>query len=181
MAAGAARLLAERGLPGASFSEVLELTSAPRGSIYHHFPGGKDELVDAALVLSGDRVLTGLDGAGDSAEAVASAFLGYWRKLLVHSGFGVGCAVLAVTVETRSPDLLDRVAEVFRSWVDRLTVLLAERGLAESEARRLAVLLVASAEGAVVLSRADRSVEPFDAVSEQLLAEARRLGSETST
>ena len=49
MIAGAARLLAERGLQATSFSTVLAATGAPRGSIYHHFPGGKDELVTAAL------------------------------------------------------------------------------------------------------------------------------------
>src|SRR5271168_1812621 len=51
MVAGAARLLAERGLQATSFSEVLELTSSPRGSVYHHFPEGKEQLVKAALDL----------------------------------------------------------------------------------------------------------------------------------
>ena len=53
MVIGAAQLLAERGLQDTSFSQVLELTGAPRGSIYHHFPGGKDELVAAAIDLAG--------------------------------------------------------------------------------------------------------------------------------
>ena len=51
MVAGAARLLASRGLQATSFSEVLELTASPRGSVYHHFPQGKEQLVKAALDL----------------------------------------------------------------------------------------------------------------------------------
>ncbi|HAM27085.1 MAG TPA: TetR/AcrR family transcriptional regulator, partial [Microbacteriaceae bacterium] len=47
MAEGAALLLAKHGLQGTSFSEVLELTGAPRGSVYHHFPNGKNQLIDS--------------------------------------------------------------------------------------------------------------------------------------
>jgi TetR/AcrR family transcriptional repressor of lmrAB and yxaGH operons len=50
---GAIRLLAQRGLQATSFSEVLELTGAPRGSVYHHFPEGKDQLVSAANAVAG--------------------------------------------------------------------------------------------------------------------------------
>ncbi|MFM9150088.1 MAG: TetR/AcrR family transcriptional regulator, partial [Solirubrobacterales bacterium] len=56
MIGGAASLLSQRGLQGTSFSEVLELTDTPRGSIYHHFPGGKDELVAEAIALLGSVV-----------------------------------------------------------------------------------------------------------------------------
>ena len=57
MIESAAILLATRGLEGTSFSDVLERSGAPRGSIYHHFPEGKDELVDAAIALAGDHQL----------------------------------------------------------------------------------------------------------------------------
>ena len=61
MIAGAMKLLARRGLQATSFSEVLELTGAPRGSIYHHFPDGKDQLVAAAIALAGERALQPLE------------------------------------------------------------------------------------------------------------------------
>src|SRR3954469_10334887 len=102
MVSGAVRLLAQQGLQATSFSEVLQLTGAPRGSIYHHFPGGKDQLVAAAVDAAGDHAMRVLDGlAGSSPEKITETFLGLWRLLLETSGNTAGCAVLAVTVATR--------------------------------------------------------------------------------
>jgi AcrR family transcriptional regulator len=172
MVSGAVRLLAQQGLQATSFTEVLQLTGAPRGSIYHHFPGGKDQLVAAAVDAAGEHAIKVLDGlAGSSAEQVTAAFLGLWRLLLERSGNSAGCAVLAVTVATRSDDLIDRAGGVFRAWRQRLAELLAAGGLADAEA--FAATLVAASEGAVVLARAERSVEPFDAVAGYLLAQVR--------
>src|SRR5271155_4463649 len=95
MVVGAARLLAERGLQETSFSEVLELTGAPRGSIYHHFPDGKDQLVAAAIDLAGAHAIALIDrSAGTSAQDVTTQFLGMWREVLVRSNFKAGCSVL---------------------------------------------------------------------------------------
>lgn len=170
MVAGAVRLLAERGLQGTSFAEVLERADAPRGSVYHHFPDGKDQLVAEAVELAGAHtraLLAKLDGA--PAEEVTTVFLSLWRLVLERSDFGAGCAVLAVTVATDSPDLLARTATVFREWRGQLAELLEHGGMAPERAARFAALLVASSEGAVVLSRAERSMEPFDLVAEHLL------------
>lgn len=172
MVEGAARLLAMQGLQGTSFSEVLELTGAPRGSVYHHFPEGKDQLVMAAVELAGARALAAVDEwAGRSPEEVTAAFLDLWRSVLVRSKLRAGCAVLAVTVATESPDLLAAAADVFRSWRGRLASILADGGHPHPE--RFAAALVAGSEGAVVLSRAEQSMEPFDLVAEELLSAAR--------
>src|ERR1700761_5504422 len=95
MVVGAVRLLAERGLQETSFSEVLELTGAPRGSIYHHFPEGKDQLIASAVDLAGAHAIALIDRAtGTSAEAVTAHFLEMWRQVLVRSDFQAGCSVL---------------------------------------------------------------------------------------
>jgi TetR/AcrR family transcriptional regulator, lmrAB and yxaGH operons repressor len=181
MVAGAARLLAERGLNDTSFSEVLALTGAPRGSIYHHFPNGKDQMVAEALALAGGTAVRLLDMfAGSPAEDVAAGFLGIWRSLLIRSSFSVGCSVVAVTVATDSDDLLTGAADVFRSWRTRLTELLQAGGLEAEDSREFAVLLIAASEGAVVISRAERSVEPFDLVSSQLARQVRVLAAGAS-
>jgi AcrR family transcriptional regulator len=169
---GAVRLLARQGLQGTSFAEVLQATGTPRGSIYHHFPGGKDQLVAAALDTAGTGPVGALAGlAGASPHQVAERYLGLWRDLLVQSDTTAGCAVLAVTVATRSDEMLSRAAAIFRSWRERLTALLADAGHPAPAA--FAATLVAASEGAVVLSRAERSLEPFDAVAAFLIAEAR--------
>jgi AcrR family transcriptional regulator len=173
---GAIRLLATRGLQATSFAEVLALTGAPRGSVYHHFPGGKDQLVSAAVDRAGARALAVLDGKrGSSAEDLASLFLGIWRELLVRTQYGAGCAVLAVTVAADSQALLQHAGAVFRSWRGQLAELLEYAGLSATDAARFAATLVAASEGAVVLSRAEQSLEPFDLVADYLLAQVRGM------
>ncbi len=176
MIEGAVRLLAQHGLQATSFNEVLELTGAPRGSIYHHFPGGKDELISAAVERAGSHALKALDDRDNaSAEEITAVFLGLWRELLTRTQFRAGCAVLAVTVATDSPDLLNETGAVFRAWRGRLAKLLEEGGLTAKEAAQFAATLVAASEGAVALSRAEQSIEPFDLVSEQLLDQVRGM------
>jgi TetR/AcrR family transcriptional regulator, lmrAB and yxaGH operons repressor len=176
MVATAASLLARKGLQATSFSEVLEQSGAPRGSVYHHFPGGKEQLIVSALDLAGDRAIEVLDRkAGAPAEEIAAWFLHIWREVLVRSNFEAGCAVLAVTVAADSPALRDHAAVVFRAWRRRLAELLEGGGLKRHDAERFAATLIASSEGAVALSRAEQSLEPFDLVAEQLLGQIRGL------
>ncbi len=173
---GTVRLLAQRGLQATSFSEVLELTGAPRGSVYHHFPGGKDQLVRAAVEQAGGNALAVLDArSGATAEEITEYFLDMWRLVLSRSDFHAGCAVLAVTVEADSAELLDQASQVFRAWVYKLTELYAQGGLATDDAHAFATMLVASSEGAVVLSRSQRSMDPFELVAAQLTAQVRLL------
>ena len=177
MIVGATQLLARHGLQATSFAEVLEHTGAPRGSVYHHFPHGKDQMVGEAVDLAGAFLVGLLDQrAGASAPAVTEHFLAIWRGVLAQSKCGSGCAVLAVAVATDSPDLLGRAAAVFRLWRGRLAELLEQGGLARRDARRFATVLVASAEGAVVMSRAEQDMEPFETVAKLLVDHARAFG-----
>src|SRR5580698_4817878 len=135
MVAGAVRLLAQHGLQATSFSTVLATTKAPRGSIYHHFPGGKDELVTAAIGSAEQHALALLDQqVGASAVAVAESFLGAWRTLLTRAGYEIGCALVAVTVAAESPELRERTASAFGAWRQKLASALLAGGLAEADA-----------------------------------------------
>jgi TetR/AcrR family transcriptional repressor of lmrAB and yxaGH operons len=174
MVESAVILLAQKGVAATSFSEVLERSGAPRGSLYHHFPDGKDELIAAAVDLAGDRAIAMLDGlAGHPNDEILDEFLAMWRSVLNRSQFSAGCSVLAVTVAPSTPALLDQAANVFRAWRGRLAELFGAGGLGADDARRFATTVVAASEGAVVLSRAEQSFEPFDLVSQDLRA---RLG-----
>jgi TetR/AcrR family transcriptional repressor of lmrAB and yxaGH operons len=175
MVEGAALLLAKHGLQATSFNDVLELTGAPRGSVYHHFPAGKDQLVASAVELAGERALSALDSAGDSPVAITEYFLALWRSVLERSNFSAGCAVLAVTIATDSPELLDHAADVFRAWRLKLASLFVAVGVEAGAASRFAALLVASSEGAVVLSRAEHDMEPFELVAEAMVGQAKLL------
>ena len=174
MVESAVILLARKGVQATSFSEVLEASGAPRGSLYHHFPDGKDELIAAAVDLAGGRAIRLLDGlAGLPNDEILDAFLRMWRAVLDRSQFSAGCSVLAVTIAPSSPELLEHTAAVFRAWRGRLADLFEHGGLTPDAARRFATTVVAASEGAVVLSRAEQSFEPFDLVSDELRAQLR--------
>src|SRR5580698_10869860 len=82
MVEGAVRLLATKGVEGTSFAEVLDATGSPRGSVYHHFPGGKPELLHAALDLASQRGLAAMEATrGQPAAVVIERFLSLWRML----------------------------------------------------------------------------------------------------
>src|ERR1700683_3968345 len=95
---GAVRLPAHKGVEVPSFPEVLEATDSPRGSVYHHFPGGKPELLHAALDLASERGLAAMEATrGQPSKVVVERFLALWRGLLDWSQLTAGCAVVAVT------------------------------------------------------------------------------------
>jgi TetR/AcrR family transcriptional regulator, lmrAB and yxaGH operons repressor len=170
MVKGAAGLLATKGVEGTSFAEVLDATNSPRGSVYHHFPGGKSELVHAALDLVSSRALAVMESRrGSSAEAIVKQFLDLWRQLLDGSDLTAGCAVLAVTVAGSDIDLLDHAGSIFRDWTAHLAGLLVVGGVGETSAPQLATMVIAATEGAVALCRAERSREPFDLVDKALM------------
>ena len=174
MIARTAVLLAKKGLQGASFSEVLQASGAPRGSLYHHFPGGKDELVLAALDAAGAHAMSVLDKLeGRTAAEVATSFVALWRSVLASSDFGAGCAVAAVTVAANAPALLEKAAGVFRQWRTRLGALLAAGGVEPKRAGALAATLISACEGAVILARAEDAFEPFDLVAAEQIAAIR--------
>jgi TetR/AcrR family transcriptional repressor of lmrAB and yxaGH operons len=173
---GTAGLLARRGLQATSLNEILTASHAARGSMYHSFPEGKEQVVSEALALAGQRTMDWLDRwDGDPADLVTERFLHSWRLLLSRSDCTTGCAVVAVTVAADTKRLLDDAAAVFRSWRGRLTQLLEHGGLTPDGAAGFATLLLAASEGAVVLARAERSLEPFELTAEQLLDQVRVL------
>lgn len=179
MVSGAARLMAERGLQETSFSEVIALTGAPRGSIYHHFPKGKDQMVSEALAFVEKNATAALEAfSGLSAEAVTAGFLGIWRSVLTQSSFRLGCSVVAVTIATDSDSLRVQAAEVFRSWRLRLAELLREGGLADMDSREFAAVLIAAAEGAVIMARAEKNLEAFDLVASHLARQVKSLAAD---
>jgi TetR/AcrR family transcriptional repressor of lmrAB and yxaGH operons len=177
MVEGTVRLLATRGVEGTSFAEVLEATDSPRGSVYHHFPGGKPELLHAALDLASERGLAAMEAIrGQPSAVVIERFLALWRDLLDYSRLTAGCAVVAVTVAANDDALLDHAGTIFRTWTDLLTDLCETGGMDVASARLLAVTVIAATEGAVALCRAERSIQPFEEVQTVLLSLVKSLG-----
>jgi TetR/AcrR family transcriptional regulator, lmrAB and yxaGH operons repressor len=174
----AALVMRERGVEATSFSEVLARSGAPRGSIYHHFPGGKAQLIEEATRYAGEFTATGLTVALAQEDPVAAirAFSASWSRILRRSDFGAGCPVVAASLEgERIPGARDAAASAFERWETLLSDALSPHVGSSDQARALATLVIASIEGAVVVSRAVRSTGPLERVAgelEQLLVGA---------
>jgi AcrR family transcriptional regulator len=168
MIVSAALLLREKGLTGTSFGDVIDHSGAPRGSIYHHFPNGKAQLVEEAMQYAGSYVVGSIEDR-DPIEALRSFERG-WRKVLERSDFRAGCPIVAVAVEAHSdaPQLAAAAADAFSSWQEAMTHLLEREGVGRERARRLAAMTVAAIEGAVVICRAQRDMKPLEDVSAEL-------------
>ncbi|MGK8557391.1 TetR/AcrR family transcriptional regulator [Nocardia gipuzkoensis] len=165
--------LRRQGLAGMSFTEVLASSGAARGAIYHHFPGGKTELVAEAARLHGQEVAERLSElSGASPHAVVADFLAFVRPVMADAAHGRGCAVAAVTVSTvkAGDELCAVAATTFTAWADRLAAALTVAGMTSEAAADQAQLLVALLEGAQVLCRASGSTDPFEHAARAALA-----------
>lgn len=169
MIAHAGILVATHGYHGTSFSAILKASKAPRGSVYHHFPEGKEQLVGAAIDVVGNLSVAATDSlCGKSAVEIVDGFVALWSAILVGSDFQSGCAALAVTVGSDVPDLVARASAAFKGWEDSLTRAFRKAGFASAKSRELALTLIAASEGATVLCRAYKSLKPMQAVANQL-------------
>ena len=171
MVQSAAALIRRRGLSAASFADILADSKAPRGSIYHHFPQGKDQLAKAAISATSAWVLA-KQGActAKTPVGVLDCFVELWRQVVVSSNGTAGCVVAGVAVDTL-PDAAELMAAVrgaFDSWVDLLASQLRASGLPPARSRSVAVAALAAMEGALILCRAERSVAPLETVAGQL-------------
>jgi TetR/AcrR family transcriptional repressor of lmrAB and yxaGH operons len=171
MIESAALLMRERGVEATSFSEVLSHSGAPRGSIYHHFPAGKAQLIEEATRYAGDFIAAGLAAAlaDDDPVRAVGVFASTWRQVLRGSDFAAGCPVVAATLEgERASQARDAAGLAFSRWEDLLATAIEEHGPSRERARSLATLTIAAIEGAIVLARAQRSSAPLERVTDEL-------------
>jgi TetR/AcrR family transcriptional regulator, lmrAB and yxaGH operons repressor len=171
MVRSAAALISARGLSATSLSDVLTASGAPRGSIYHHFPQGKEQLAQDAVRWTGERVLAYQAAlTGPRPEDVLERFIGMWRAVVTDSDAAAGCVVAGVAVDT-GPDALalrDAVRETFRAWVSLLTAQLEARGVPSDRAGSIASTTLAGMEGALILCQAEGDVGPLESVASEL-------------
>ncbi|MFI1728433.1 TetR/AcrR family transcriptional regulator [Streptomyces acidicola] len=172
MVRSAVESLREYGASATSIDRVLAHSGAPRGSVYHHFPGGRAQLIEEAVALAGDFIAGLIDAAlqtDDPVQAIDGVFA-LWRDRLVRSDFRTGCPVVAVAVETNddAPQLARSAAAVFARWQQALAVLFIRHGLTEERSSRLAAFVIAALEGAVIMCRAEQSTAPLEAAAAEI-------------
>ena len=165
----AAAMLAQHGLRGISIREVSKFANAPLGSTYHHFPGGKDQIVTEAIRWAGAQASEQLQRClqADGGQGLG-VFVSRWRERLMQSHFRAGCPIVAAAIEAQHEEdgesIKAAVAQVFGHWQQMIADHLMAQGHAEASASTSALGIIASIEGAIVLCRAHQSSEPLDAV-----------------
>ena len=171
MVASAALLIRERGAHPTAIADVLEHSGAPRGSAYHYFPGGRNQLLCEAVDSAADYV-AGRMAKATSGIDMLDGMVRFYRRNLVETDYRAGCPVLAVAVEAGEPGagspMIDRAAAAFDSWNGLIAARLVADGIPARRAKELAVLTTAALEGGIVLARAARDIGPLDAVHRQL-------------
>lgn len=174
MVTSAALLLREHGVAGTSFAKVLEHSGAPRGSVTHHFPDGKRQLVAEAVRFAGDAASAAMRRAierGDDPAQVFAMVCGFYRRALVDSAFAASCPVGAVAQEAYDDPALREAADtVFDEWRSIFVDALVAAGRRRKVANELAELCIAGLEGALMLARVQRDPAPIDRVQRQLVA-----------
>lgn len=171
MLVSAAEVLRERGAAGVTIDEILARSGAPRGSVYYHFPDGRNQILTEALQHAGDAITEIIDEAATQGGMyLVHRFVEFWKDLLVESDFTAGCPVVAAAIGSadEEPQLINVAGGIISRWRDALTRAFVSDGFDESDAASLAIMCIASLEGAVVLCRSTRLVDPLLDVAGQI-------------
>lgn len=171
-----AELFRRQGYDGTGLSQVLDESGAPRGSLYFHFPGGKEQLAAEAVSSIGARIGTGIEALLESSDDVAEAVGRVVESMandLEESGYVRGCPVAAVSLDSASSSKQVREAcrRSFERWISLLEARLERAGWSRGAAREEAILILATVEGALTLARASRDPEPLRTAARRLRAD----------
>jgi AcrR family transcriptional regulator len=173
MIRSAMRLQRRHGVAGTAFSDVLQDSGAPRGSIYHHFPDGRAQLSEAATAYGAAWMAERLEALLDAGEPeqALDGFVAFWLELLREEHYEAGCAVAAGALDPDATSGARRAAQAgFRRWRELLAHGLTDGGVAPARAEGLATLCLAAVEGALVLCRAEGTPAPLEQVAVELRA-----------
>jgi len=173
-----AELFRRQGFAGTGVKQIVAEASAPFGSLYHFFPGGKEQLGEEVIRWSGaiyGQLLDAFYAPGADPVAATRAFFAAAAQTLRETDYADACPIATVALEVSSTNepMRKACADVFDGWVDAATERLGEAGLSRKRSRALAFSLIGALEGAFVLSRALRSTEPLEVAGESLTAEVR--------
>lgn len=172
----AVRLFQKQGFHGTGLTQLLSESETPKGSFYHYFPRGKEEVAAVAVAAAAGDIARRIDREFNEAEGFADGALRAARVLagwFEASGYAAGCPVTTVLLETvpASPRLAAATAAAFGDWVERVATHAQRLGVANP--RESAEALVIALEGAWILSRAQRSTAPFEMAARMAAGVAR--------
>ncbi len=167
LVAAGAELFGRQGYHGTGVKQIVDAARAPFASLYHFFPGGKEELGAEAIARAGAlyaaHVSAGFAAGVDVADATEASFASA-ASLMTDTGFDDACPIATIALEISSSSEPMRLAcdRVFEAWIQGLTAIMIEGGVPADKARPVAVQWLALLEGAFILCRASRSLEALE-------------------
>jgi AcrR family transcriptional regulator len=162
---GARQLLAEKGYAGMELRDVAARGKAPRGSIYHHFPGGKRQLAAEAARVEGEEIGALIERSLEERglRATLTMFGEIFRRRVADHPERLGCPVAAAALaRPEDPELAAVATAAFQSWEGPIAAALRDEGVSAGDAEAFAGLVVSTVEGALLRARAAGSQEPLD-------------------
>jgi TetR/AcrR family transcriptional repressor of lmrAB and yxaGH operons len=168
------RLLRRQGYAATGLNQIVAESDAPKGSMYFHFPGGKEELAAAAVERYARAVSASLDEGLAECPTVAEAVRRYFDGYISHVEeveYRDGCPVATVALDEAAshPLLADAASRALTGWVDALEQALVDEGRPRDDARGLATIIVATIEGCIVMAKATRTPEALTAARDTLV------------
>jgi TetR/AcrR family transcriptional regulator, lmrAB and yxaGH operons repressor len=164
--AAAAKLFRQQGYHGTALHDILVAGGSPRGSLYFHFPKGKEEIGEAALTLAGEAVRQAIAHAAETSENTEIFLTRVARGMaadLEKSDYKEGCPIATTALETsaQSDALGAATRTAFQKWESEIKRGLMRFGMNTEEADQIATTVLSQLEGALLLARTYRSLEPM--------------------
>jgi AcrR family transcriptional regulator len=175
MVFSAAQLIRRDGVSATGLREVAEHAAAPRGSLQHYFPGGKEQLVNEAVDWAGryasrrvDRFLAATSHPTPS--KLLAAMARQWIDDFERDGFAAGCPIAAATTDWADSVVSTRaaIATAFTAWRRPVARALADMGVPARKSQSLATLMISSLEGAILIARAEQSISALTTITREL-------------
>jgi TetR/AcrR family transcriptional regulator, lmrAB and yxaGH operons repressor len=177
----AAKLLRQQGYHGTALNDILDAGGSPRGSLYFHFPKGKEEIGEAALTMAGEAVRQAIAGAAQTSESTDVFLTRVARGMaadLERSNFKEGCPIATTALETAAhSEVLGAATRIaFQKWENEIKRGLERFGMKPEDAEVVATAVLSQLEGALLLARTYRNLEPMHRAEEavRFLANSRR-------
>lgn len=172
-------LLELQGYHATGLNQIIKESGSPKGSLYYHFPGGKEELATEALSYVGrlvlQRIRDNLAEIENPAESIR-VFIHNVALNVERSGFRAGGPITTVAMETAStnPTLRNECHRIYDEWQQAFIEKLMASGMSDARAQSIATLIIAGIEGGVILCRTSQSRQPLEIIGEELYYVVKR-------
>lgn len=176
-----AALFRKRGYAATGLGEIVSVSGAPKGSLYHYFPNGKEQIAAEAVRYAGDKVratLSKLDLSCESAAELIRAYGGLLAGWMAQSAFQDGCPITTTLLETApvKANVTRAGREAFEAWTAIIAAKLVSEGMAKDRSESLARFAFMALEGALIFARVEASAAPILDAAEEVARTFEREG-----